>query len=171
MRIHDEDIFISKMLEETYQTIRDGETSKSAQDLWQYFSQRGNQISQKSKIEQFCQQNIMTCYQVEYVDALACFRLHFPKPIDIPRNWSFFKQFYIGLKNGLLQLLYVSSDNDFDGLLEVLGPVLGIADLNLVLVGSSEYTAIIPIPYARKDFVVQLKNFLGIEETPILKAA
>ncbi len=122
-----EDVFIQKLLEETYEFLPENETAKDPSDLLSYFNVcNANQASLISleKLKSTLSAGYMHSYfELGYNSSLKCFRLKMGETVlDIPRNWGVFSNVYQSIQEGKNTIITINSKNDVDGLLEVLTP-------------------------------------------------
>jgi hypothetical protein len=178
MKNSSDDTFITKLMEETYQFIPDNDSCKNSVDLWNYFSKQNEltleeRKSQVSSFDLFCQKRKLTYCETQYISSLSCFRIKYQDRIlDVPRNWSFFKQLYVGIKNGLDQLIHIDQSNDYDLFLQVFPQMTGLPqDIELIAICSARKLYMIFDRLEDKILLQDLKNFFQLEETPVLKAA
>lgn len=128
---NNDDILISKLIEETCTESIEKDQPNSIVDLRKYFEKRLNEVDFLS-IADYLDQHHLSHQAIAYRDSSKCFRLVFKQTtLDFPSNWSIFKEIK---KN---DLVYVDQSLDQDFLLDIFAELCGSLQ-NIVLVRENQ---------------------------------
>ncbi|MBT3584966.1 MAG: hypothetical protein HN509_08670 [Halobacteriovoraceae bacterium] len=118
-----EDLFINKLLEETYSFMPENDACKDSKDLLLYFNNKANNSVGEETVTDDLQ--MATEVNLEFIPDLFCFRLsHQSKDIDFPSNWSLFEELRNSLESGKRFFCRVDRDDNRDQLHDILSEVV-----------------------------------------------
>jgi hypothetical protein len=144
-----EDLFINKILEETFLFIPENETTQNSNDLLTYFNKqsiKGDISNTKQFFEGQLKKSKVNFIPFNFLSDINCFRISIAGSIvDFPNNWSIFEELHEGYKKGENASIFVSIENDIENLLEIFRPFSSY-DCNLVFLNfkGSLYLVFLP---------------------------
>lgn len=147
-----EDLFINKLIEETYSFLPGHESCKDSSDLLLYFNSREKTANEKDLDNFFMSENIKYLH-FKLDNKTSCYSASNGPggKLDIPSNWSVF--------NKPASNIEISSGNDEDHILKVLNPFsLNGHEIFIIPEGANLYVAFI---FEKEK--VQLLRFLSDE--------
>lgn len=114
-----EDIFINKLMEETYKFVPESETCKNSNELLDYFNSKDKK-NEDDDLLRFFKDNSIDHYKCRYIEKIFCFRLELGELIlDIPKNWIFFETMYSLFSSERGDIFRVCHDQDSGGFFKV----------------------------------------------------
>jgi hypothetical protein len=166
-----DDWFIGKLLEETYQHVPNEESSKSPSDLFDYFKNHSSQPKISSRdylLQSYFQSHGLVLAPLVYRNTSQCYRMQFDNLVfDFPSNWGIFKN----LKSlASRDFVIVSKKEDSTSLASVLSEVVAYPADIVVITHSGEKFLALTRESSEEDRD-WLTNFFGITETNLKKAA
>lgn len=166
-----EDWFIGKLLEETYQCVPNEETSRSASDLLNYFINHKSHPKKSSRdyvLRNYFQSHGLILAPLHYRSKTQCYRMSINGLVfDFPSNWGVFKS--LGSLESTDYVL-VSKKDDNTSLATVLSDVVSYPADIVVLVDSGEKFLALTRESSEEDRD-WLSNFFGLLDSDNKKAA
>lgn len=161
-----EDTFINMLLDETYQETPLEESGKSSSDLLDYFDSKSREFKSVDSIdatlENYFVKNNIEINKFDYNSRTSCYRIILAGfTLDIPSNWSLFEQLHKSNRFTQGDLVVVDHDNDYDGLLQVMGP---FADrMGKIVFFTNDRNIFMAFISARDESTINwIRNYLGI---------
>lgn len=154
-----EDLLISKLIEETCIEPTEKERPNSNIDLRKYFEKRLNQIDFIS-ITDYLDQNHLSHQALVLGINSNCYRLNFKQSVlDFPMNWSIFNE----IKNS--DLIYVDKSIDQDFLLDIFSELCGSFQ-NIALVKENQEIQLVFLPDENSsEHVNWMRNYFDKKKT------
>lgn len=144
-----EDLFINKILEETFMFMPENEAAHDPGDLRSYFNKqsiKGDVSNTKRFFEGQLNKSKVNFIPFNFLQEINCFRISIAGSIvDFPSNWSIFQDLFEGYKKNENISIFVSIENDVESLLEIFRPFSSY-DCNLVFLNfkGSLYLVFLP---------------------------
>lgn len=162
---NNDDILISKLIEETCTETIEKDQPNSFIDLRKYFEKRLNEVDFLS-IADYLDQHHLAHQSVNYQERSKCYRLVFKQTIlDFPSNWSIFKEI------AKTDLVYVDQSLDQDYLLDIFSELCG-SHQNIVLVRENQDVQLVFLPEENsKDHVTWMRNYFDKKNSEVIKEA
>lgn len=160
-----DDWLIGKLLEETYQSLPEGELSKSPDDLLQYFDAHQNKSAPDSR------DHLLTGYlkgqgivfsSLSFNRRSGCFRAAIGDTcLDIPSNWGVFSSIEVDRAEN--QLIQIKKAEDSLGLCEVLSSLIPY-DSDMVILTHHGRNYLVLTREGEERDVSWLLKYLGLSE-------
>ena len=158
-----DDLFIHKLLEETYQFLPEDETAKSPAELFKYFQNHDNidrYDSRDSILFSYLNKNGVPFAPLEYLKDSGCFRLNLQKTVyDIPSNWSIFAELKQISGN---ELIIINEASDKDHLRKVFSQSLS-KDVDLLILINQGRLYFSLISAESEEIVCWVSKYLGLK--------
>jgi len=166
-----DDLFIGKLLEETYQHVPKEESSKSPSDLFDYFKNHTSQAKISSRdylLQSYFQSHGLVLAPLSYRNTSQCYRMKLDNLIfDFPSNWGIFKNLkYLNTRDFII----VSRKEDSTSLAAVLSEVVAYPADVVVITDSGEKFLALTRESSEEDRE-WLSNFFGLTDSDLKKAA
>lgn len=159
-----EDIFINTMLEETFRFIPENDASLDPEDLLSYFDEQGNNADgsgSKQFFEGQLKKHKLNYIPFGFLSEINCFRISIAGSIvDLPNNWSIFKNLYEDYKSGKSASFFISIEEDTENLLEIFRPFSSY-DCNLVFLNLKGSLYLIFLPENDQKLIDWIEFFVG----------
>lgn len=169
-----DDIFITRMLEETYRFMPERESGKLSTDLLAYYIKQDglNMIETKFDAGQTFENMGLDYLNWEFCEKNSCFRFKYNETlIDIPANWSFFNKLFVAWQTGREEFFMLSSKGEYAHFWEVFN-LLTPYNSDLIFWVSDQKIFLVLMPDEKKALLPELQKKLGLtNEGPIKQAA
>lgn len=142
--VHDEDKFINRMLEETYEVLGS--------------PMRGDVAH---PIESFFRQERIRYFHCQYLPESSCFRIQIELTVlDIPSNWSVFQKIYTSFCDMTDFVHHITEDNDADKIRDVIR-LLAVQENDLMFVHAQGGLFLAFVNKEHSHLVARTHDFIG----------
>lgn len=168
MSIKRADSFISKLLEETYQSLPASEVARSSMDLHEYFISKVAPVTDEiDEGDKFIKESGLSYYSFVYNPHSQCFRLKINDYLfDFPINWSVFSK--------ILEQKWIEIDqsNDDDMLLQAIASIVPSRPTKLALALNATGGGYVILGQNSQELIFRnLRNVFSSTKDKIPKAA
>jgi len=169
-----DDIFITRMLEETYRFVPERESGKLSTDLLTYYNHQDNLSHADSGLDATSVFNELDLEFVkwEFCESNSCFRFKYNETLlDIPVNWAFCHKIFVAWQSSREIFFSINSQSEDAHFWEVFN-LLTPYNSDLVFWVCDQKIYLVLIPEDKQAVLPLLQKKLGLqEEGPMSKAA